>query len=408
MARKPTKKRRADGRFCVRSHGLSFYSTISWADAKRQADAYAKEIAAGLNVNAKNITVAAYAKKWLPLHKAGVGEKTYGEYARIMNKMIDVIGDYPIMSIMPDDAMVVFAKKFPPKKDGQQGYSGSYIRKAKMLYCDFFDSALENGYCNRNPFRSTKVKPVMGEDGTHRAITHEERELIHTVEHPFRLAVMVMLYAGLRRGEVLALNADTDIIGGYIRVSKAVAYVSNQPIIKQPKSEAGKRFVPVFQPLEEALKGVHGLIAPSVKKQKEMTWSAFSSAWASYVTAVECAMNGVAQKRWYGMTRADKERNPSKYLQIIALREAGKKEEAEALRLEGWKRFTVRPHDLRHSFCTMCRDAGVDIKQTIGWMGHADEKMVLRIYDHVTERRTAESIQKVKKIIDSEVNSGQN
>lgn len=408
MARKPAKKRRADGRFCVRSHGLSFYSTVSWADAKRQADAYAKEIEAGLNVNAKNITVAQYAKKWLPLHKSGVGEKTYGEYARIMNKMIDVLGDYPVMSVMPDDAMVVFAKKFPAKRDGQEGYSGSYIRKAKMLYCDFFDAALENGYCNRNPFRSVKVKPVMGEDGTHRQITQEERELIHKVQHPFRLAVMVMLYAGLRRGEVLALNADTDIIGGYIRVTKAVAYVSNKAIIKQPKSKAGNRFVPVFPPLEEALKGAHGLIAPSVRKGKEMTESAFSSAWASYINAVECAMNGVAQKRWYGMTRADKQRDPSKYLQIVALREAGKIAEAEALRLEGWKRFTVRPHDLRHSFCTMCRDAGVDLKQAIEWMGHADEKMVLKIYDHVTERRTAESIQKVNKIIGNSTDWGQN
>ena len=47
----------------------------------------------------------------------------------------------------------------------------------------------------------------------------------------------------------------------------------------------------------------------------------------------------------------------------------------------------IRPHDLRVSYCTMLRDAGVDLKQAIIWMGHADEKMILRIYDQPGEER---------------------
>jgi integrase len=34
----------------------------------------------------------------------------------------------------------------------------------------------------------------------------------------------------------------------------------------------------------------------------------------------------------------------------------------------------------------MLRDAGVDLKVAMEWLGHADEKMILKIYDHTEER----------------------
>lgn len=43
----------------------------------------------------------------------------------------------------------------------------------------------------------------------------------------------------------------------------------------------------------------------------------------------------------------------------------------------------------------MLRDAGVDMKLAIRWMGHADEKMILRIYDHVTDLRIQSAIRNV-------------
>lgn len=408
MARVPSKKRGPDGKFRVRVGNRNFKSDISWADANRQAQAYKREIERGLHVDAQSVTVRQYALKWLPLYKSGVKDRTYNDYARLLNTLIDVIGDYAISSIMPDDARSVYVQKFPAKKSvGGEGYSGSAIKKAKNLYVAFFDSAVENGYTLRNPFRSKKAQPDMGKDGTHREITDEERQLIHAVRHSFRPAVMVMLYAGLRRGEALALHAD-DIVDGKIVVSRAVSYVSNQPTIDTPKTDAGIRCIPVFLPLAAELRGLSGLIAPAKGTGDVMSETAFTRAWESYVLAVECYINGVSQKRWYGLTKADQQQQPEKYAAIMRLKAEGKDAEAEALRLDGWKTFDVRPHDLRHSFCVMCRDAGVDIKQTIEWMGHADEKMILKIYDHVTTRRTAESIEKIQKWMGFGKDSAQN
>lgn len=69
------------------------------------------------------------------------------------------------------------------------------------------------------------------------------------------------------------------------------------------------------------------------------------------------------------------------------------------MRLADWKTFDVRPHDLRHSFCTMIRDAGVDIKLAVKWMGHADEKMILKIYDHITQYRTEQAVGNIEKML---------
>ena len=407
MARTPSKKRRKDGRFCVRVGNVPFYSTVSWSDANRQAEVYRRELEQGLNIDARKTTLRAYALRWLPIHKANVKDKTYNEYAGIINKMLKLIGDIPIMQIMPDDALKAFGEAFPPsQEEGDGGYSGSTTKRAKMLMRDIFDSAIENGYAKKNPFRSEKFKPTMGREGTHREITDEERALIHAVNNPFRPAVMMMLYAGLRRGEVLAINVDTDIKNGMIRVSNAITFPGNQPDFGAPKTDNAYRTIPVFPPLKDELQGLHGLLSPSRRANDLMSESSFRSAWNSYISAVEQHMNGV-QKRWYGLRHVDQQKNPQRYARVKALIAAGEKEQADALRLVDWKYFKIRPHDLRHSFCTMCRDAGVDIKQTIEWMGHADEKMILKIYDHVTSRRSAESIKKVVEFLNSNDDSGQ-
>ena len=85
---------------------------------------------------------------------------------------------------------------------------------------------------------------------------------------------------------------------------------------------------------------------------------------------METAINGI-DRRWYGRTKAHKA--------IIAAGES----------LPPWVSFTVTPYDLRHSFATMCRSMQppIEIHTVIAWMGHADSKMILSVYDSVTDDR---------------------
>ena len=99
--------RRSDGRFQAKAHGKYFYSRKSQADADRQAAEYRRQIAAGMAVDARKVTVAQYAMQWLPLHKAHVEERVYNDFAALLDKVLCVIGAIPCMAVLPDDALAL-------------------------------------------------------------------------------------------------------------------------------------------------------------------------------------------------------------------------------------------------------------------------------------------------------------
>jgi integrase len=373
--------RRADGRYRVKYKDQYFYGQTQ-TEALLKRDEYRQAEREGLKSHCP--TVAAYAAEWLPAHKKTVSVKCYNDYAKQLDALCSVIGSFPLSIITPTDIKRVYSEKY-------EGYSNYTIKRARMIYNALFDSAVADGYIRVNPCRDKTARPHKGEEGTHRELTAEEDALLFAVDHPLRPAVMLMRYAGLRRGEALALNAmhDIDYSKNEIHVRRAVSFLSNQPIIKKPKTDAGTRTVPLFEILRREIEGINGYIAKSKKRNSVMSESAFRSAWASYIHAVECHINGYTQKRWYGNTREDK-----------AIIEAGGE-------LPPWKTFDIRPHDLRHSFCTMLRDAGVDMHLTMEWMGHGDEKMVLKIYDHVNEDRRKKAVKSVEKIMLGGQNGGQ-
>ena len=111
--------------------------------------------------------------------------------------------------------------------------------------------------------------------------------------------------------------------------------------------------------------------------EERVTIQTWKTAWESYIFSMETAINGV-QKRWYGKTREQ-----------MKLKEAGN--------LPAWIEFDIVPYTLRHAFCQMCRDTGVEINTCRRWMGHADAKMILKVYDAVSEDRSEQERQKVEK-----------
>ena len=335
-------KRQKDGYFHCEYLGKHMKAKTE-DELEQKKAAYKKSLAAG--TPAKEPLVGEYAAKWLPLHKAGVSRKCYNDYAHLLEMIFPVIGSKKFRDVSVDDAKSCFLPF--------AGYSQSTIKRARMLYISMFDTAIENGFCNRNPFRSRFAQPDRGPEGSHRIITQEERDLILTTPHRMRLPALVMLYAGLRRGEALAIQVDRDVDfeRGVIRVDKAVRFDSNQPILSKTKTAAGTRDVPLLPILADELAGHTGWLVQSAHGQRA-TETSFTCGWASYQKALSDAAGHPVQ---------------------------------------------IRCHDLRHSFCTMLRDAGVDMKLAMLWMGHADEKMILRIYDHVTDERAAEGFQRVVK-----------
>ena len=44
---------------------------------------------------------------------------------------------------------------------------------------------------------------------------------------------------------------------------------------------------------------------------------------------------------------------------------------------------------LRKAFCRFCRDNKVELNCCIRWMGHKDASMILKVYDEVSDDRSA-------------------
>lgn len=350
-AKKQKLKQRPDGRYRCAYKGHLFYGRDS-DEALALREEYKRQEAAGEYIRETGITVEQYADEWLPLHKADVSPKCYADYKKQLDAMTGVIGDVKMKNVTVDEAARVWKH--------YAGYSASTIKRARMLYIALFDSAIENDLCRKNPFRGRFAQPPKAPTGTHRALSAEEIELIRTTPHRVQLGALVMLYAGLRRGEVLALTSK-DITPTEIIVNKAVRFVGNTPTIEAPKTAAGTRRVPILSILRPYLSSPPRRILASADGQL-MTSTAWKRAWDSYMTALSAAAG-----------------HP----------------------------VSIRAHDLRHTYCTMLRDAGVDMHQAMLWMGHADEKMILHVYDHVTDTRTEKAVDQVEKMLLKGQNEGQ-
>lgn len=366
-------KQRPDGRYACRYKDQWFYGDTE-EEALSARDAYKEAEKAG-NVFRDDVTLAEYAAFWLPVSRPSVSEGTYRGLATHLEKLCRHLGSLPLADIRPLQIKQVYTDEY-------LGLSQSYINGAKQLFTALFDSAVENRLCKSNPIRSKDAQPHKGTVGGHRAITDQERWYIdhYCADHRAHAAVMAMLYAGLRPQEMKALDIDKAIDLENSRVIvNATAHKDGMyayQVTDEMKTENGRRTVPLFLPLRQAVEGLHGPIITNADGSP-LNVQGWKCVWKSYLFHMEKAING-CEKRWYGKTREHK-----------AMLARGEK-------LPPWIDFDITPYDLRHSFCAMCRDKGVELNTCIKWMGHADANMILKIYDSVSDARSRREAMKIE------------
>jgi integrase len=362
---------RSDGRYRCKYKGKEFYGdTPREAQAKREE--YKRMLEAGMKAEAMGLTVRSYAMRWVCTYKAHLTDGPYNTHVRMLNRFCDHedIGSRRIQDIDTIDVQDFY--------NSAEGKSYSYICDMRDTIKGLFKFALADRIIQYDP--TIKAKLPKGKKGTHRAIALLERELISKLDHRMRPAAMAMLYAGLRRGEAMALDIDRDVdfANKTITVRYAVRFPDqNHPALVDPKTEAGARTIPLLDVLADELNGKHGLLIADASGNL-MSEHAWSRAWESYLVKLSAMHNGCA-KRWYGKTKEHKA--------IIAAGE----------HLPPWEDISIRPHDLRHSYCTMLYDAGVDLKTAQLWMGHADADVTMRIYTHLTAERQIKATKDLEK-----------
>lgn len=367
--KKPTLKQRSDGRYKCKYHGVQFYGATP-EEAYARLEEYKRQERDGIT---RKATVTDYALPWLKRTYPTVSDSTYTGLAIHLQHLIDEIGSKQIASVVPSDIKGVYSTQYKNR-------SNSYLKAARQLYSALFDSAVADGLVRSNPARDKTAKPHTGSKPKTRPITPQEREWIHTycTDHRAYPVVMMMLYAGLRPQEAKAIKIDRDVDFEHDVITiHETAHNNGQKYAFTPqgKTEWANRRIPLFPPLKSALKGKQGYLVTSAHGER-VTHTTWRVLWNSYLTQMETAINGI-DRRWYGRRKDH-----------LALKEAGN--------LPEWIPFDVHPYQLRHSFCCWLRDAGVEMNTARKWMGHADSKMILQVYDSVSEDRSEQERKKVE------------
>ncbi len=224
--------------------------------------------------------------------------------------------------------------------------------------------------------------PAKGKD----ALTDTQvKQLLETVRGlPPQTFVMIGLFAGLRREEILALQWDCvflDVPTPYISVRRAWRSEHNRPIIsRELKTDAAKRDIPIPECLVNRLREVKAAsISDFVIADSEgnpLSYSQFRRLW-QYIN-VRTAMNRTYYKYVNGQS--------IKYTVEASLGAKSKNNHDIAYTID----TPITPHQLRHTYITNLIYASVDPKTVQYLAGHENSKVTMDIYAKVKYNRPSE------------------
>lgn len=269
-------------------------------------------------------TFSEVADEWWEEAEPRLAGQSICVYKPALRRALDQFGETPIKEIAPKD-VARFMRILSAR-----GYAQKTVSNQRIVISGIFNHAIIEGDVLYNPCTAVTVPKGLPKGHRDAASTVDERK-IKTTDHPW-LFPLIAIYSGLRKGEILALEwKDVDFDSDIIYVTKSVAHEGVKPYIKTPKTEAGRRLVPLLLPLKEKLLAArkdNGYII-STTGDSPLTKKEFETLYKHY-------------KRDVGIT--------------------------------------ATAHQLRHSFATVAIENGVDIKSVSEILGHKQISTTLDTY----------------------------
>ncbi|MCC8066853.1 MAG: site-specific integrase [Clostridiales bacterium] len=291
-------------------------------------------------------TLREVTEEWLETKKPNVKESTYANYTvAIENHILPALGDMALKEL--DSAQLnayLTEQKVHGRCIGEEPLSDKAISDIKSILMQILHYAHSCGKISQMP----ECAVPSGRQPEIRVMTRKEQhrmeELAVAEDTPFCHGVLLTLCAGLRIGEVCALQwKDFDLLNEAVHITKTIMRIKNvgndgsaktKVIISTPKTECSLRTIPL----------------------PEATFQYF-----------------ISHKRGdedYLMT------GQSRYMEPRVCREQYK----SLLRRAGISDYTY--HTLRHTFATRCVENNMDIKSLSEIMGHSNIKITMQRYVH--------------------------
>ena len=320
----------------------------------------------------KTPTVAEYCEKWLLMQSVHVRVTTLTDYAsKVRRHIIAELGDKRMGEVSLDDiqlALVPVSKK-----------SASVYKSVVILYKSIFRAAMESRIIDHNPTMYLTAKGGGVPQEERQALTDEQVErLLDAIRGlPPYVFVMLGLYAGLRREEILALQWDSvylDTDAPYLTVRRAWHTEHNRPVIlTELKTKAAERNIPLPDRLAECLKAAKKKSTSDYvianQDGEPLSYTQFKRLWQYIVTRT--AKPRIARKLVDG-----------KYVKYMLYPKLGEKARNNGHVVYSLD-FEVTPHMLRHTYITNLIHASVDPKTVQYLAGHESSKITMDIYAKV-------------------------
>ena len=377
----PKYTKRKDGRYQTKIYlGLDESNKKKYkylyASSEKELRHLESELLSKLNKGIDIVTADDTHQQWLDRLKAvKETELTDSEYETFVARasyFSSKFGNTPLNEIGQQAVQPVINEVFKCNPSTHKPSAKRTVERYLSAASAVFEYAIENRAIDFNPCRYVQI-PKAAKTSERRALTPEERKWVEEMPHRAQLPAMLMMYSGLRKGEVTALLwSDIDFNNHTITVSKS--YDFKQGRIKEPKTASGVRVVTVPGKLIDYLKTQpkKGIYVVTTKSGRMMTLNAWKSLWESYMLELNFR---------YGKTTEKRERHDPRG-QIMSI-----------------EPFTM--HSLRHTFCTIMYEAGIDVLTAKEQMGHSDVKTTLSIYTHLDKIYKKKNISKLDEYLEN-------
>ncbi|WP_214687157.1 tyrosine-type recombinase/integrase [Exiguobacterium sp. s163] len=352
---------------------------------KREAQmAAAKEESKLLNntfVMDQNVRFDTFALEWLETFKRPhVKESTYDRISRtVKNHLIPQFGEYRLIDIN----RVMYQKWINEKVEV---YSLGTVRSFHSTFSSILDHALlDMNLIEKNPAHRIRISKrddtpdedddvleFLEMDELNRLLAYLEATPHGKYKRSIQYLALFTLIArtGLRVGEALALEwEDIDLDAGTVRVNKTLSFGSKLELkVTKPKTKKANRTLRIDSQTKE-------LMQRHRTSQKEV-YLAYPNYKKPELPLVFHSPNG----KWLRTS-------------IVRdyLRDACKKSGVQH----------ISPHVLRHSHAVHLLEAGADVKYVADRLGHADTKITMNIYLHVSKKIEHDAMELYEKRIDS-------